>query len=370
MKASITNVIKFETAHQLTDSYSEEDNTYTCPVCNKEGIKSIFSHCSNTGDSVHLNWIQKLNDEINEEIDNLFPDYMQMEINLKLQEILPTLSPNIIANKIRSRAKETGINTRKVLGKCRTGLNNPVHTKGTKDKISKSVKKKWEEGSYSDRINGMQGKLGPLSGRYDPSIHTIEHKGLYYFNSFLSEFQDISVCSRCKGVENKINVHHIDEDHKNFLPSNLEPLCVLCHMSNHYKQVKKPFVTIGKEFTFAAAHQLPNHQGMCQYLHGHEWKLRIELKKRVDFKTGMVMDFSDLKKIVKEHVISILDHNTLNEIIYNPTAENILIWIWEKLMFEGLLKGIYKIHLWESSDSVAVLDQKGMLSVFTEKGVK
>lgn len=370
MKTSVTKIVKFETAHCLTDSYSKATNRYICPICDKEDIKSMFSHCKNKGDKNHLQFLQDLDKEINSEIDKLFPDYMQMEINEKLQIILPNLSPNVIANKIRSRAKEVGINTRKVLGKKREGINNPVHKKGVKEKISKSVAAKWEQGNYADRINGMFGKIGPLSSKYDPTVHTLKHKGINYFNSFLAEFQDITICSRCESKDKKINVHHIDENHNNFLPSNLEPLCVPCHMSNHYPQVKKPFVVIGKEFYFAAAHQLPGHEGLCKYFHGHEWKVRVEIKKRVDFQTGMVMDFSDLKKIVNTHVISVLDHNTINEIIYNPTAENILEWIWERLMFDGLLKGIYKIHLWESKDSVATLDQEGMLSLFNTKGVE
>ena len=370
MKTSITKIVKFETAHQLSDSYSKKNNRYTCPLCSKKDIKSMFSHCSNKGDEAHLIFLQKLDKEINIEIDKLFPDYMQMEINEKLQKILPTLSPAVLANKIRNRAKETGINTRKVLGKRREGKNNIVHSKRIKEKISKSVKDRWEEGSYSRRINGMLGKFGPLNSQYDPNAHTIQHKGINYFNSFLKEFQDITVCARCKSDAKKINVHHIDENHYNFLPSNLEPLCIPCHMSNHYTQVKKPFVTIGKDFYFAAAHQLPNHKGLCRYLHGHEWRIRIEIKKRIDFETGMVMDFSDLKSIVNNYIISKLDHNTLNEIIFNPTAENILVWRWEELMFKGLLKGIYKIHLWESRDSVATLDQEGMLSVFKNKDKK
>jgi len=88
---------------------------------------------------------------------------------------------------------------------------------------------------------------------------------------------------------------------------------------------------------------------------------------KINKKTGMVIDFSDLKSIVNKQVISVLDHSFLNEIIYNPTAENLLIWIWEKLMFDGLLKGIHKIELWEASDSVAIMDEKGMRSILINK---
>jgi 6-pyruvoyltetrahydropterin/6-carboxytetrahydropterin synthase len=138
-------------------------------------------------------------------------------------------------------------------------------------------------------------------------------------------------------------------------------------MSYHYRHSKKPYVKIGKYFTFAAAHELPDHKGLCKYTHGHEWKVGIQIKKRINRKTGMVMDFSDLKQIVNDHVISVLDHSFLNETIYNPTAENLLIWIWERLMFDGLLKGIHEIELWESSDSVATINEEGMRSVLIKK---
>lgn len=372
MKTSVTKIFKFEMAHKLDSCYSEDTKRFECPVCGKKDIKSIFMHFHRMENKDHDIFIQKFNDEMNKEIDKLLPDFLQIEIISKLQVFLPFLTPVSIANKIRSRSKEIGFNTRKVSGKKRRGLNNPVHLKGVREKISKSVKEQWDRGSYKDRINGMLGRCGELSPKFDPKAHTLQHTATLYFNKFLSGIQNIEKCSLCGGYDTKehVNVHHIDEDHNNFLPSNLEPLCVPCHMSYHQPQRKLPFVTIGKTFTFAAAHQLPGHKGLCQYQHGHEWKLIVKIRKRINFKSGMVMDFSDLKKIVKEHIISVLDHNNLNEIIYNPTAENILVWIWEKLMFNGLLKGIYEIHLWESKDSSAIMDQKGMLSVFTEKVLK
>ena len=82
------------------------------------------------------------------------------------------------------------------------------------------------------------------------------------------------------------------------------------------------------------------------------------------------MDFSDLKKIVKKHVISKLDHSYLNDTLSNPTAENLLVWIWNQLMFKGLLKGLYSIDLWESKDSVATITHKDMLSIFENENDK
>jgi 6-pyruvoyltetrahydropterin/6-carboxytetrahydropterin synthase len=163
-----------------------------------------------------------------------------------------------------------------------------------------------------------------------------------------------------------MNIHHIDEDRNNFLPSNLEPLCVPCHTHFHYKLQKQPFVTVGKIFTFAAAHKLPNYEGACSRWHGHEWSLEIQVMKRIDKETGMVIDFSALKKIVTEWVINNFDHSSINDVIKNPTAENMLIWIWEILMFDAHLKGMESISLWETPSSKATLTKQGMLSILSD----
>jgi 6-pyruvoyltetrahydropterin/6-carboxytetrahydropterin synthase len=78
----------------------------------------------------------------------------------------------------------------------------------------------------------------------------------------------------------------------------------------------------------------------------------------------MVMDFKELKDIMKTFIVDVLDHNSLNDFIEIPTAENIIVWCWEQLMFEGHLKGIEKISLWESPDSIAYMTKRDMLSVF------
>ncbi len=94
-----------------------------------------------------------------------------------------------------------------------------------------------------------------------------------------------------------------------------------------------------KEFIFDAAHKLENYKGKCKNLHRHTYKLK---------KTGMIIDFLELDKIVEKNVLSILDHSFLNEIIKNPTAENISLWIWEKLKNSINLS---EIKLWETSIS-------------------
>lgn len=245
------------------------------------------------------------------------------------------------------------------------GEGNATKRKDVRERISKAVKSRWDEGVYEKRINGMVGMRGALSPLFKPENHTPLFLAKNQYKEFLSQYEDITVCRRC-GSGKKINVHHIDEDSSNFLPSNLEPLCVGCHGHFHYSLQKQPFITIGKIFSFAAAHRLPDYEGSCSDLHGHEWSLVVSIKKRVDKKTGMVLDFSVLKNVVNEYVISSLDHSYLNDYIDNPTAENILIRVWEVLMFDAHLKGIERIDLWETPTSEASLTKEGMLSVLSD----
>ena len=107
---------------------------------------------------------------------------------------------------------------------------------------------------------------------------------------------------------------------------------------------------ISKEFVFDAAHKLLWHKGKCQNLHGHTYKLIVTVEGQLN-ENGIVMDFGDLKKIIVNHVISKLDHKHLNEIFENPTAENIVIWIWSQLKHK---LNLYEIRLWESPTSCVV----------------
>ena len=102
-----------------------------------------------------------------------------------------------------------------------------------------------------------------------------------------------------------------------------------------------------KEFAFDAAHKLLNYKGPCGRLHGHTYRLRVTISGAVQ-KNGMVMDFADLKKIVTERVLAKLDHTYLNRVIKQPTAENIVSWIWHQV--EKYLP-LYEIKLWETPNS-------------------
>jgi 6-pyruvoyltetrahydropterin/6-carboxytetrahydropterin synthase len=72
-------------------------------------------------------------------------------------------------------------------------------------------------------------------------------------------------------------------------------------------------VRITKSFTFEMAHALQNYDGLCRNIHGHSYTLEVTVSgetmvDRSSPKLGMVMDFGDLKKIVKEHLIHRFDH--------------------------------------------------------------
>lgn len=103
------------------------------------------------------------------------------------------------------------------------------------------------------------------------------------------------------------------------------------------------------EFYFAAAHRLPRYHGPCRHLHGHNYKFFVALEAEVDPGSGMIFDFGDLKKVVQEHVLSRVDHRDLNDVLENPTAENLARWIWEVL--EPRLPGLCEVRLHEIPDS-------------------
>ena len=107
-------------------------------------------------------------------------------------------------------------------------------------------------------------------------------------------------------------------------------------------------IRVTKEFDFEMAHALDCHDGKCHNIHGHTYGLSVTfIGKPIDApgmpKDGMVIDFSDIKKIVKDNVVDVFDHAlvlrdnsrflaTLNKAInprlilvpYQPTAEKVL----------------------------------------------
>lgn len=116
-------------------------------------------------------------------------------------------------------------------------------------------------------------------------------------------------------------------------------------MSNYMYLPAK--IRLTKEFSFEMAHLLPGYDGLCANVHGHSYRLFVTVAGYPETdesspKLGMVMDFSVLKKIVNEEVVSRLDHalmirkgsapaeslapltQRLVEVDYQPTCENMI----------------------------------------------
>jgi 6-pyruvoyltetrahydropterin/6-carboxytetrahydropterin synthase len=115
-------------------------------------------------------------------------------------------------------------------------------------------------------------------------------------------------------------------------------------------------VQIRKSFTFEAAHVLPHHPGKCARLHGHSYRLDVALEGPLQQSgpaAGMVEDFEVVSRVVNAAVIDRLDHRSLNELMDNPTAENIVSWIWDRLASE--LSQLAELTLWETPRACVVM---------------
>lgn len=113
---------------------------------------------------------------------------------------------------------------------------------------------------------------------------------------------------------------------------------------------------IRKGFSFEAAHLLPNHPGKCARLHGHTYRLDMTISgplQRDGPASGMVEDFDALDALVRDEILNVLDHRYLNETIENPTAEEIVLWIWRRLAPQ--LATLDELVLWETPDACAIL---------------
>jgi len=136
-------------------------------------------------------------------------------------------------------------------------------------------------------------------------------------------------------------------------------------------------IRITKAYKFDMAHALPGHDGLCKNIHGHSYELLVTLiGEPIDDihspKNGMVIDFKDLKRIIKDLIVDELDHSLVlrsdsppsllkemksnfNRIIlvdYQPTSENMIIDFANRIQKE-LPEGV-KLHhlkLWETVTS-------------------
>ena len=121
---------------------------------------------------------------------------------------------------------------------------------------------------------------------------------------------------------------------------------------------------IRKEFVFDAAHNLTEYHGKCERLHGHTYRIAVVVKGTPD-RESIVIDFCELSSIVKERVLNVLDHSYINEILQQPTAENIAVWIWKKVEQAVLRENckLESIEVWETASSCAVLCSEDMRKV-------
>jgi len=138
-------------------------------------------------------------------------------------------------------------------------------------------------------------------------------------------------------------------------------------------------IRVTKEFTFEMAHALLGYDGSCRFVHGHSYGFAVTVEgEPVDDisnpKLGMVIDFGDLKKIVREIIVNKFDHALVlnnktpheslkgsNEMFdkmifvdYQPTSENLIIDFAERIR-EKLPEGInlYSMKLRETATSYA-----------------
>lgn len=133
--------------------------------------------------------------------------------------------------------------------------------------------------------------------------------------------------------------------------------------------MKRTIHSVTKVIDFCYGHRLLNYNGKCQYLHGHNGIVEIEIESNSLDELGMVVDFGELRKVAKEWIDSNLDHrmilcrqdpvieflSQMGEPLYlmdeNPTAENIAKHIYKGVQSEGFK--VKEIRLWETPSSYA-----------------
>jgi len=307
--------------------YTKSDmDKYICPICNCEiDFNNLFFHLAEE----HPTFADQFDNEITLlVVRNIKYNFVQ-EVVEKITKKFSFIPKDKLTRWISTFIRDFDISHRKSLV-----ANKKRHSPLTNDYVSGT--------SFIEAWEGVQ-----------PFKYTIEMERNIYrqLHDWVADLSRTEVCPMCY---KEAPIYFIDGDEQNTLLTNLQFL--------HKECVENlPFVMISKVFTFAAAHYLPYHKGLCQYLHGHEWELEVTIKGHVQG-NGMVMDYSDLKEFINVHVLDKLDHNVLNEFVYNPTAENLLVWIWDALQYAEL-KGIHEIRLTEARNSHAFLDVDGMLSI-------
>jgi len=113
---------------------------------------------------------------------------------------------------------------------------------------------------------------------------------------------------------------------------------------------------------FAGAHQLTMVGQKCENLHGHNWHVEVCVTGNKLNSAGVLADFGDIKKAVRQVVEGELDHKFLNELepfeSMQPTSERIAVYIAQRvqtLLDQGLDEDVTvsKVMAWESDDACA-----------------
>ena len=106
---------------------------------------------------------------------------------------------------------------------------------------------------------------------------------------------------------------------------------------------------VEKTMEISGSHYLRlSHESKCEALHGHNWIIKVYCKARELNEDGMVVDFTEIKRLVHGK----LDHQDLNAVLpFNPSAENIAHWIVETV------PNCYKASVQESSGNVAIYEK-------------
>lgn len=111
-------------------------------------------------------------------------------------------------------------------------------------------------------------------------------------------------------------------------------------------------VKLTKLFRFEASHCLDHlpKEHVCNHMHGHSYRVKVEVSGEVDQDTGFLIDYSDIKEIVQP-IIDQLDHGHLNDIegLEITSAEYLAAWLWDKI--KPKLTQLSKITIYETDST-------------------
>lgn len=118
-------------------------------------------------------------------------------------------------------------------------------------------------------------------------------------------------------------------------------------------------LSVTKIMEFHYAHHLPGYDGACANLHGHTGVIEVEVKSHVDIPSEMtnyqyfVIDFSKLKELINEKVVSKFDHANLNDVMTTvPSAENMVMFAVNELL-QVLGDALIRVRIYETTTSYA-----------------